>query len=382
MVANDMALARIISRSQQCSRELALDLLGRGYTVEIVSPDAIPDSLADLELRVESGPADVLTASVEAHRGARSTSLEFVHHLKAPMVDFIRRPPEATEAISFPLASVNLRGGQSASDSPAENIAEQTDLRAGDSRRAPALTRSISESLPFAHETVPLIVASEKLQTASKESQQPKEAAEPPRPAVAVTIHKSEPKSKTKRHRNHPEAWYWRSAVTFAAVVLVALLLGFGVHHDASHPAVPNSNAFGAEGQSRPGGETAILAGTSATADLTFGLAAPERWAVPAAAPSAGKSEGISARALNKSALSTGKGPTPKRQHQTARSDADDLVAPNTIVYFDQSQPKPVLAKKATHHGKRPLKQGDGVIAASTVLDLSAKPDSKAGRQK
>src|ERR1017187_5705531 len=148
VVTNDMALARIISRSQQCSRELALDLLGRGYTVEIVSPDAIPDSLADLELRVESGPADILTASVEAHRGARSTSLEFVHHLKAPMGDFIRRPPEATEAISFPLASVKLRGGQSASDSPAENIAEQTDLLAGDPRRAPELTRSIPERLP------------------------------------------------------------------------------------------------------------------------------------------------------------------------------------------------------------------------------------------
>ena len=48
-----MALARIITRSHTCSRELALDLLARGYAVEIVSPDEIPENLADLELRVE-----------------------------------------------------------------------------------------------------------------------------------------------------------------------------------------------------------------------------------------------------------------------------------------------------------------------------------------
>src|SRR5216683_7857897 len=96
-----MALARIITRSHPCARELAMDLLARGYAVEIVSPDSIPDNIADLELRVEAGPGDQLTASVEAHDGARSASLEFVHHLKAPMGDFIRRPPEPRESVGF-----------------------------------------------------------------------------------------------------------------------------------------------------------------------------------------------------------------------------------------------------------------------------------------
>jgi hypothetical protein len=89
-----MALARIITRSHSCSRELALDLLARGYAVEIVSPDSIPDNLADLELRVEEDHGNQLVASMQAHNGDRSASLEFAHHLKAPMVDFIRRPPE------------------------------------------------------------------------------------------------------------------------------------------------------------------------------------------------------------------------------------------------------------------------------------------------
>ena len=96
-----MALARIITRSEVCSRELALDLLARGYAVEIVSPDKVPDNIADLELRVHTGRGDQLIANVEAHDGERTASLEFVHHLKAPVADFMRRPPELGDAVHF-----------------------------------------------------------------------------------------------------------------------------------------------------------------------------------------------------------------------------------------------------------------------------------------
>jgi len=114
-----MALARIITRSQACARELALDLLARGYAVEIVSPDAIPDSLADLELRVDAGPGDQLTANVTANvptqDGNHSSSLEFLHHLRAPLGDFIRRTPEAqdsffTSDVSAPTFTETVEG--------------------------------------------------------------------------------------------------------------------------------------------------------------------------------------------------------------------------------------------------------------------------------
>jgi hypothetical protein len=82
-----MALARIITRSDTCSRELAFDLLGRGYAVEVVTPDSIPSHRADLELRVETGAGDRLTASVVARDGERSASLEFVRQLKGPDSD-------------------------------------------------------------------------------------------------------------------------------------------------------------------------------------------------------------------------------------------------------------------------------------------------------
>ncbi len=93
-----MALARIISDSVECSQELAASLEERGYAIEIVSPDAIPGHPADLELRVETSPDNVLTARVETHNGPRSASLDFVHYLNQPMPDFRRRVPEALES--------------------------------------------------------------------------------------------------------------------------------------------------------------------------------------------------------------------------------------------------------------------------------------------
>src|SRR5580658_5463506 len=138
-----MALARIITRSHACSRELALDLLERGYAVEIVSPDSIPDNIADLELRVEAGPGDQLIASVEAHDGARPASLEFVHHLKSPMVDFIRRPPEAAEALHFLEEPVSFNAEPTIEDveMPAENWEPLPEVvsRAAEPRRDPKL---------------------------------------------------------------------------------------------------------------------------------------------------------------------------------------------------------------------------------------------------
>ena len=106
-----MALARIITRSQTCSRELALVLRARGYAVEIVSPDKVPDNIADLELRVDAGPANDLIANVEAHDGERTTSLEFVHHLKAPVADFDRRSSALGEAAHLFGAPVSFKTG-------------------------------------------------------------------------------------------------------------------------------------------------------------------------------------------------------------------------------------------------------------------------------
>ena len=103
-----MALARIISHSHQYSRELALDLLARGYTVEIVSPDKVSDNAADLELRLEPGGANEPTANIAVRDGTHWKSLDSG---KAPMRDFVRRPPQAVGAARFPERTVNFDAG-------------------------------------------------------------------------------------------------------------------------------------------------------------------------------------------------------------------------------------------------------------------------------
>lgn len=48
-----MPLARIVTRAVEESQELAADLRGRGFDVEIVTPNAIPKTQPDVELRLE-----------------------------------------------------------------------------------------------------------------------------------------------------------------------------------------------------------------------------------------------------------------------------------------------------------------------------------------
>ncbi len=118
-----MALARIITRSQACSRQLAMDLLARGYAVEIVSPDQIPDNLADLELRVEEDPGNQLVATVETHSGGRSASLDFTHHLRAPMGEFIRKIPEPGDVARLTGQIVNFADAERIKESVAAEAA-------------------------------------------------------------------------------------------------------------------------------------------------------------------------------------------------------------------------------------------------------------------
>src|ERR1700740_1181559 len=61
-----MPLARIITESVDDSLELTMQLRARGFLVEIVSPDQIPDAPVDLEVRLEEcSPEEVLSRAVQ-----------------------------------------------------------------------------------------------------------------------------------------------------------------------------------------------------------------------------------------------------------------------------------------------------------------------------
>lgn len=374
-----MALARIISRSHQCSRELALDLLARGYAVEIVSPDAVPDNLADLELRVDSGPGDLLTASVETHNGAHSSSLEFLHHLKSPMVDFRRRPPNASEPISRPAAPL-VKAEPIAVSKVVEKVADLPARSAENSPRTSEPMRQMPPILPATVVSPPPIALPQSARIVLTEPR----VTLKPAVAAALPKAKSERKMKSKpTPSNRNEVWFWRAAVSSGCVLTMAFVLSFGVQSrsipSVSDSALSSFKVLATDRQTETGAEKSAPANPVQTAQPSaLNSAASRPLAVPAAAPvvrKARKAEEKPARASKNSARPMVEVAASTRHHQTSRRHTDDLVAPNTIVYYDRRGPQPTQAKTALHHGAVSSKQRDGVIAASSIP--SAKPAPK-----
>ena len=389
-----MATARIISRSQRCSRELARELVARGYAVEIVSPDAIPDNLADLELRVEA-TADQLTATVEARNGGHSASFAFVHRLKAPIADFVPRPPETSEKVCFPAEPVSFNAEPSA----ARNVAPPPE-----NSRAPGPARKL-EILPAPEAPKLEILAdpekSEPLITPPEQVLAPaKELAKRVRRGVTITLYRSNRKWKgsvssqvwgrvasqgrarlqssrnycrnivgfgrrgllwavdlvlrqpaSSRHTGIASSagWFGRAAMIFAAVVVVAIVLAWGI----SRGGVASIK----DSQTEPGQ-------TSAAPDLN-GLTTPEPEHAAAALSvptAAGKSEVKPAPTWKTPRVHTN---SKKSRAPRSRATGDDLVAHDTVTYFS----KPGSAAPARDSSRRRAsshRQSRGVASAST----------------
>ncbi len=382
-----MALARIITRSHQCSRELALDLLARGYTVEIVSPDKIPDNIADLELRVDTGPGDRLSASVETHDGERSASLEFVHYLKAPMGDFIRRLPEPPEV-------------ERISQQPIRFNAEPRIDNVGLPAEAPQLAPEIvppAASVPLARELDPeegarltedvrLTVPHDPVLTPPVEppgyfAVEDSTVAPPAivRPTIAPPT--APRPTQSLRRRDRSAGWRWRAALSFASVVLLAAVLGFGMR-------------WTGKGAAQGSGVAPIEKVAAASTEMNFVSVAdsgkdagkdPRQVSVLASSPSAIKSEGNSGHARKDAPVAKAAAATASHRVRTSRPHGDDLIASNTVTYLDKrferrpvnkSAPKVKLAKSPAR--RRPgLRKHGGVIAANEVTYLH-KPSPKA----
>ena len=427
-----MALARIITHSQACSRELALDLLARGYAVEIVSPDSIPDNIADLELRVDTAPGEQLIASVKAHHGERSASLEFVHHLKAPMVDFIRRPPEPRESAHPPEEPVIVNTGPNveAVELPEEapQPAPKAVSPAADVLPAPELDREEGarlilppEPLPSVPVEPPSACAVEATTIARPTPVEPMPVEPTPLEPTTVEATPVEPREKPQPP-DRPAGWFWRAALIFGSVVLLALVLGLGMRRTGK-----------ASAQGSAAAPTENIAPASTDVGLSSG-AIPERdpqkdpgqvLAVPVPPPAAPaiRSEGNSNHAPEKSPVvkagaatastakssiakaSTAKPSTTKAsiakastakastaKPSTAQAEAMTShrlgaeIARDTVTYFDERasnetalRAKP--AKRFARQHQRSGKYNGGVIAANKVTYFDKKPAPKAANR-
>jgi hypothetical protein len=393
-----MALARIITRSHPCSRELALDLLNRGYAVEIVSPDSIPDNLADLELRVEEDPGNQLVASVEAHNGERSASLEFLHYLKAPMPDFIRRPPpEPREAVHFPEPPVSFNVEQSAEDVELSVNAPQLPETVSAAAEIPRDSKLDSEEgarLTLPPNPLPSLPADLPNHFASASSMitRPITRPGPSRPVATAPT--------TALPRNVRSSWpqpfdessgpFRNVALTLASIVLImALGLGFSMRR-GSKMAAQGSGAAPAASISR----------ASIVPEKDSGKHQGQVSALPVAPP-ATKSEGHPDNAPKQSPVAKINNPTVKTptaaptavpieaptkmvRTRVSRRHRGDLIARDTVTYFDQRTFNQAASRAKTSQPSalpQPIsRKHDGVIAENTVTVLNNNPDPKAAK--
>jgi hypothetical protein len=364
-----MALARIITRSQACSRELALALLSRGYAVEILSPDKVPDNIADLELRVDAGPGDQLIAKVEAHNGGHSASLDFVHHLKTPIVDFTRRPPKVGRAVNFSSEPVTFDAAlrieeaelpteapppASGSVDPAAGIPLNRDFDPGIDRKEKEKEK----------EGVLLIAAP----VLSPPPAQPPvyfavEEAAISRPAVAQP--KIGPPTQAARRRDPSAGWPRRVALTFAAVVLVAVALGFSTHR-TSKSAPPGSEASPIQkiAVESTGANPLSAVGAEKEPAKDPGQASAE--ALP---PPVRGSKGNSRPVPKEAQVAKVRAKTMSPRTAVSRKGNDDLIARDTVTYLDkrfQPTAKAKSVKPRLPNGVRTTHDG-GVVAANTV---------------
>jgi hypothetical protein len=381
-----MALARIITRSHSCSRELALDLIARGYAVEIVSPDSIPDNLADLELRVEEDPGNQLVASVQAHNGERTASLEFVHYLKAPMADFIRRPPEPHEAVHSP-------------EKPARFIADQNGEVVEPPADAPHLApETVCPAAEILHdaELVPELNRDDGACPVLPPHQSPSLPVQPPghvaaavstmaRPMISKpTMAKSTiaPSVREWEWRDRPAGWpSWRTALTAVSAVLLALVLSYGVRR---------TNKASAQ-SSGPTEKVAPSTGVSLSSAANP-KKGPGKVSALALSPLAIKSEQNSDQTPKESHVATAGTASAGGGAMVSRRHGDDLLSPDTVTYSDQhtffdqhtfDEPASRSETSQRSAGGYPsslTQSGGGVIAVNTVT-LNDKPAPKGAKQ-
>ncbi len=425
-----MALARIITRSQACSRELALDLLSRGYAVEIVSPDSVPDNIADLELRVEEDPGNQLVASVEAHNGARSASLDFVHHLKVPMADFVRRPPdsvatesgkpetgarETVETVCVPeirlveepgifsersLENHEVIAGVSQSDVESVSAATPVLLESHPAEASrpkfPEEETVFSFSLPDVAQSQPAEKTTTECSSFVEEASAG-DSSETGEPVLAPTVDGQGTAGPAEYSHRLVASWRWRAALTFASMVLLAVLVMFGwrltgtsarisgalAAGKATTPATVANSLTGAKSASATPTDAARVQGNGSNSSISSPSAissdsTASSLATFPASKSAGNSDHTakpSAAAHAESAGVTNSALTKKTVGAAAsHRNNDELIARDTVTYLDERY-KPATKAHAAKHPPRPAhKRSSGVVAANGVVYLDPSP--------
>ncbi len=422
-----MALARIITRSEACSRELAADLILRGYTVEVVSPDAVPTHRADLELRVEAKSGEKLTANVVVRDGERSASLDFVRDLSVPT------------AYTIPNASSTLDSAQTYSDSPvpatsgsvvASSVSARVDPR--DEASVRSVTKPDS-SFDFQDSLIPMshvnrwnsepYSSPSGISIASSKIARP--AVHPPitnRPAIASavsdkplleqtvfnrpvvnqpTFEKVSPVAEVPRRPPTPSRPIWpaimqhrfsqqlspRLGIITASLASLGLLLVLVVGLRSGRTDATPQPAVAPAAVSSPSSSSAAsssaVSNPAANGDAGKSSASVKPAPVTAITKPAAKPAVIAKASAPKPAAAQANTSASKKSAASTRDlrrHTDDLIARDTVTYLDRPNSK--TAPKAAETAPRARKRHNGEIAENSVTYLngtapSARPATK-----
>ena len=376
-----MALARIITRSDVCSRALALDLLGRGYSVEIVTPDSIPANVADLELRVEAALGDRLTASVIARDGDRSSTLEFVRNLKTSAADLapllakdstliplVAEPaaevarPKLGALLPAPTASlfpaVALLGDAPSHSSPVDSVLD-TEVSA-----PPISTPAL---LPFLAEKPPVVFAS----ASSMIAPQPTHTPMPPMFVSARTDLSEDLPQPVCDESSNRTPNLLRSATVVLTILALLMVTVFGM-------SVLRSGKTSAASIAVPVADKVVPSSAVPSNNRTSNHSTPHAQASKVGASASVKSAHVAepssrkkiSNSVVKASITNG-----KVMHRPGHN--EDVIARDTVTYLDRSFEKASAAQSAKHPAAPRREHGNGVVAANSVTYLNGTSSSR-----
>jgi predicted protein tyrosine phosphatase len=283
---------------------------------------------------VESGISPSLEeakATISVHRPVQPATqiVEHVRHLKALMVDFIRRPPEPRPAVNFRAEPLRSNAEPSIEDVelPTEDpqLPPKTVSPAAAILRDPGFGPKESARLIFPPEPLPSLPGEPPSHFATEASTIVRPTIGPPTMVRPWTI----------RLRWKPllsgrsVAWYWRVALSFAAVVLVAMVLGFGIRQNGNASA-QSSGTEPVEKIAVPAVDVDLLSAAGPEKDPEkYRGRDPGQASALAVSPSATKSEA-------KDGATTARAATSTTGAKSSRRYRDDLIARDTVTYLDK----------------------------------------------
>jgi hypothetical protein len=390
-----MALARIITRSEACSRELAVHLQSRGYAVETVSPDNIPSNAADLELRVETGSGDRLTASVIARDGERSSTLEFVRELRSPIIasTATQLPEKQAPAVEILVGPVVKSVSERLAREQADRYAESTPLAATQKEELALERVSSLASAPskISYPVTPALTRWRPIRPLGPQSLSPRPSEPgvadvnpvvvPDVPTVVPTVPAAEPAVPVMASVNParpvaeagsdvPQAFPYHTfdnasslfgnavLVLVGMALLITLVMGFSLYRSkeslSNRDKVAPASATSASDAKDAGNRSA-----GGSPSKVAPAVKPAAKSAPASKPRPAAKGVGETKELNRRSLSESRG-----VGQSA-GDENDLVAKDTVIYFNR-RPK-TAASKPTASNSRSRSHRDGVIAENTV---------------